>query len=211
MAEVLLRKTRATDVVPVWTQIIRRYPEVADMAAASPHELRRLIQPLGLPSRAETLISAAKWIVAENDGRVPSTPSSLRQFKGIGTYTANAVVCVAFDKPFAMVDESVGRTVRRVLGIRSAAPASSDKALVQWVQAAVPSNSAREFGLTLLRLSKEVCRLKEPDCGQCPLAEICAFASASSGEGCGSATTLPKPMVTTEASVIRLRRGLSAS
>ena len=181
VAEVLVRKTRASDVHSVFDAIISRYPTVAAMAIAPPDELRRLIRPLGLPNRAETLQEAARKALDDHGGELPTDPTILMRWKGIGRYTANAVACLSLDRPYPMVDEAVGRLMRRVLGVAKDGPATSDHALWEWMDGLVPSHGAREFNLALLHLSSQICKPRGPRCGVCPLVGECAFAKAASG------------------------------
>lgn len=174
VAEVLLRRSRGAR--RVYDAIVSEYPTPAAMAAASIEDVRRLIRPLGLLGRAETLRNAARRAVEEHGGLVPPDPDELRAWKGIGEYTANAVACLAFDAPCPMVDDAVGRLVRRFLGVNERGPAHLDRGLWAWVRSIMPRGGSRELNLALLHVSKEVCRPRRPRCDVCPLREECASA-----------------------------------
>lgn len=138
------------------------------LADAPPAEVRHLIRPLGLPGRAEVLQAAASRAVAEHGGGVPRDPQVLVTWKGIGRYTANAVACLGYDAPYPMVDEVVGRLLRRLAGVVTEVSVYSDGELWDW---------ARD--LALLHVSKEVCTARNPRCDICALRDVCWSASTS--------------------------------
>jgi len=180
VAEVLVRKSRAIDALPVYEKIINKYPTIRAMARSNVEDLYSIIRPLGLYNRARTLREAARLAIDSYDGEIPTDPGVLMKWKGIGRYTANAVVCLAFDVPVPMVDESVGRLIRRVVGVSKGATANSDKELWEWAEKIVPENNCKEFNLALIQIGKDLCKPRRPMCNACPIKELCA--SSSVGE-----------------------------
>lgn len=183
VAEVLVRKTRAADAVGVYESLVGRYPTAESLASADIRQLRALIRPVGLPNRADVLREGCRWVVREFGGVFPSDPGALMRWKGVGRYTANAIACLAFDRSYPMVDEAVGRLVRRWLGVDATRTASSDSELWSWVAGMIPSRECREFNLALLHVSSEVCKPARPSCGRCPLRSECVFAAAKQDGG----------------------------
>src|SRR3954468_20277331 len=55
VAEILLQRTRAKSVVPVYERFIHRFPDPVSLATASESEVEQLITPLGLRWRAKWL------------------------------------------------------------------------------------------------------------------------------------------------------------
>ena len=70
--------------------------------------------PLGYNIRPRRLQSIAREAVTRFDGRLPDDEATLRSFKGIGAYTAGAVMSFAFGKRAAILDTNVARVLFRV-------------------------------------------------------------------------------------------------
>ncbi len=174
VAEVLLRRTQAERVAGPYVDLIERYPDTRDMAVANVAWLREWFRPLGLVSRANLLIDAAKAFVERHEGEVPSDLSEIESLPGLGRYSARAILCMALGGAVPMIDESSGRLLRRLLGLSSIGPAYSDRRLLELTQALVPHETSRAFNLGLLDIAAAYCHVGSPDCVQCPLRNLCS-------------------------------------
>ena len=173
VAEMLLRKTRADDAVPIYDRVMARWPTLESMAAATPGGLARVIAPIGLPSRARAMRDAALAVVTLHHGKVPDEEQDLLALPGVGRYISNAVLCFAHGRRVALVDGGVGRLLRRVFGLTSRKPAYCDGALWDLADAMLPPRSAKRHNLALLDLAAILCRPHRPSCGLCPLRSLC--------------------------------------
>lgn len=175
LAEFLLRKTQTFRVLPVFLKLIQSYPNFEALAEADPTEVCAIIGPLGLSTRGSQLSDIARAL--RSNKAIIESGQSLRKFKGVGQYIANAVDCVAFERPFPMVDGAVGRLLCRILGRREGRRAYSDKSLwslVSNILQSSPENS-KHVSLGLLDIAAAYCRLKKPLCIDCPLASLCKY------------------------------------
>ena len=175
LAEVLLRRTQASRVVETYEQLVRKYPTPEMLSQANIQELRRTFEFLGLTKRADLLVESAKIILKDYGGQVPRTVNEIATLPGMGIYSSRAVACLAFNEPVPMIDESVGRLLRRALNIGGREPAYSDKRLLKEVAQIIPLQCSREFNLGLLDIAAAYCHHKNSDCKECPLHEICFF------------------------------------
>ena len=82
--------------VNIYTPVIfRRFPEPADLAAASFEEVYELIKSISFPNnKAKHLIGMAQKLVSDFNGEVPSEPSELETLPGVGRKTANVIASV---------------------------------------------------------------------------------------------------------------------
>ena len=175
MAEVLLRQTQAERVAKPYLELIGRYPDAYAMAQADVDELREWFKPLGLVKRGDRLVRAAQILVNDHGGQVPNDLQTLMALPGLGVYSARAILCLAFDEPFPMIDEASGRVLRRVLGDVSDRPAYSDSKLLKAAAELLPSETSREFNLALLDIAAGYCHPRSPTCDRCPLLNSCAM------------------------------------
>ena len=73
---------------------------------------------LGYYSRARNLHRAAKEIVARHDGEFPRSVDDALALPGIGSYTAAAVLSIAYNVPLAVLDGNVARVLARLGAVR---------------------------------------------------------------------------------------------
>src|SRR5579872_2344138 len=93
VSEVMLQQTRAQAVIPYYEKFLERFPDAAELAAASEPELLRSWSGLGYYQRARNLQKAARRIVEL--GAFPADYESIRELPGVGPYTAAAVASIA--------------------------------------------------------------------------------------------------------------------
>jgi len=94
----------------------------------------------------------------------------LMRFKGVGPKTAAIVLQFSLDKPAFPVDTHVHRVTGR-LGLRPE-KMSADKAH-PYLAGLFPPESYYAGHLNIIRLGREICHARKPDCPNCPLNEIC--------------------------------------
>lgn len=178
VAEVLLQRSRGTTVARVFTELVERWPTPEALSRARIGSIRRLIRPLGLLRRAETLKALATAIAAR--GRVPSSVEGLMALPGVGRYAASATAAVAFRARAATVDGVTARVYRRFFGLDETLPASSDRTLWSVVQEVTPRRGLREWNWAVLDLAATICLPARPRCSECPLEAGCAASPADS-------------------------------
>ena len=182
VAEVLLRRTQAHRVVGPYIELLELYPDIRDLAKADASWLREWFRPLGLVNRADSLVEAANTILEQHGGEVPRELDEIENLPGMGRYSARAVHCLAHAGAEPMIDESSGRLLRRLLGLRSSGPAYSDKALMERAQRLMPCDGSRRFNLGLLDIAAAYCHVGSPGCLDCPLRGLCARGRLASAD-----------------------------
>jgi A/G-specific adenine glycosylase len=87
----MLQQTQITTVIPYYERWLERFPTVQSLAAAPLDEVLKLWEGLGYYSRARNLHAAARTVVNELGGQIPTTAAGLMKLKGIGRYRRSAV------------------------------------------------------------------------------------------------------------------------
>src|SRR6059058_2129719 len=96
-ATILSAQTTDERVNLVTPALFARYPTAADLAAADPADVERMIKPTGFfRAKTRAIISAARQLVDRFGGEVPARLDDLVTLPGIGRKTANVVLGVAF-------------------------------------------------------------------------------------------------------------------
>ena len=107
VSEVMLQQTPVTRVEPVWSQWMRRWPKPANLARDTAGQAIRVWGGLGYPRRALRLHHAARTIVEQFGGVVPTRVDDLRGLAGIGEYTARAVAVFGYGQRHPVVGRHV--------------------------------------------------------------------------------------------------------
>lgn len=181
IAELLLQRTRADLVEPLFSRFLAVYPDAHHLARADPVNVIELLRPLGFLHRSARLPALGLALVEEHGGEVPRSFPALMALPGVGRYVANAVLTVAFGERRPLLDPNVLRVVARVFGRESSRPrARDDRQMWTFVEELSPRRGAREFNLALVDVGAVVCRVRRPRCYECPLRLRCrAFAEGT--------------------------------
>lgn len=185
VAEVLLKKTTAPVVDRFLPDFLQDFPNVNSLSKCRVRKLQRILQPLGLSAqRADQLRSLASAIVSNHQGNIPTSRDGLLDLPGVGPYTANSVLCVAFAKAAPIVDTNVARIILRVFGIAATRYEPRRCPNVWALAEAIAGNRApvaRRTNWALLDLGAINCLANDPMCELCPLRACCAYASGQRG------------------------------
>lgn len=175
IAELMLQKTSASQVLPVYRGMIDSYPTPDDLSVADVDDIAEEIYSLGLQNtRAERLRELGRELVENHSGRVPRDKDFLMELPGVGEYISDAVLVMAFGEERAMIDVNVGRVLGRAFfGEEDYSPGS--ERIERKAEELLPSGEVREFDLSLIDLGALVCRPENPSCGECPLSRICEY------------------------------------
>ncbi|MEO7127008.1 MAG: A/G-specific adenine glycosylase [Nakamurella sp.] len=179
VSEIMLQQTPVARVLPVYLQWMARWSDPAALAIAETGELIRVWGRLGYPRRALRLQDAARLIVSEHHGRVPSDLTELLALPGVGDYTARAVAAFAFGQRQAVVDTNIRRVLSRaVRGVNEHGPATkADRTELEALLPIAPPDAVVTCA-ALMELGAMVCTASSPDCAHCPLAPTCRWRAA---------------------------------
>lgn len=177
VSEIMLQQTQVDRVKEKYTQWLQLFPTVESLAAAPTAKVLQAWAGLGYNRRALALHTAAQQIVHEHGGIFPNTVEDLMQLKGIGRYTASAIMAFAFRKPVPIVDTNVKRVLGRIFfGYKQLAELiDTDEPFWILKEKIVPhSKRAYDFNQGIMDFGAMVCTAKQPACVTCPMNTSCA-------------------------------------
>jgi len=178
LSEVMLQQTQVERVVPLYEEFVRRFPNLASLAAASEDEVVTAWSGLGYYRRARALHRLARRLAAHG-GVVPRSMEALLSLPGIGPYTAAAVMSLAFGEREPVLDGNVLRVGARVLALAGdPRAAAGGRRLRRWVLGLMEGGDPAQVNEALMELGATVCtpvggRASGPACTRCPLARHC--------------------------------------
>ena len=174
ISEIMLQQTRVAAVIPYFEKFCARFPDIQALADAEETEVLRMWSGLGYYGRARNLQSAAQQIVRDHHGIFPQSEESIRALKGIGRYTTNAILSIAFGKKHAVLDGNVARVVARLQAIRGDLRESARwKLLQQAADEFLAQEASGRWNQAMMELGATICRPRSPQCLLCPVAKFC--------------------------------------
>ncbi|KIL47250.1 A/G-specific adenine glycosylase [Jeotgalibacillus soli] len=184
VSEIMLQQTRVDTVIPFYNRFMGQFPTVEALANAPEEQVLKAWEGLGYYSRARNLHTAVKEVHECYGGKVPKTPEEIASLRGVGPYTAGAILSIAYDIPEPAVDGNVMRVFSRILSIwDDVAKPSSRKVFEEAVRRLIDENNPSYFNQALMELGALICTPTSPSCLLCPVNEHClAFAEGVQSE-----------------------------
>ena len=176
IAEIMLQRTKADQVVPTYLSFLNKFPTTRALAKAPIEDIEKFFGALGLMWRAKKVEELAEALVSKYDGKIPDSKEELLSLPGVGEYVADAVLCFAHGRNVAVVDANVCRVIGRFSGLIARGEARRDPRFREMADRLAPKENMREYNWALIDFAASVCTPRNPKCGECPLAKLCAFA-----------------------------------
>ena len=175
VAEMLLQRTHACQVEWVYKEVTSRFSTPVELMDADEAVLRKLIAPLGIPSRVSTLKEAAKTLVEEFDGKIPSSRDSLKKLKGVGDYISGAFLAQVYRRQEWFIDGNVTRVLKRSLGLKIDGYEYTNPHLIACMKNYMRTSKPRMAAMAILDFGATVCIPSHPKCSDCPLKRSCYY------------------------------------
>ncbi|MRI63703.1 A/G-specific adenine glycosylase [Ornithobacterium rhinotracheale] len=184
ISEIILQQTRVNQGMDYYLRFVERFPTPTALAHADEQEVLNLWKGLGYYSRARNIHKAAKMIVSEFGGELPSDFQTLQKLPGIGKYTAAAIASIAFGEPVAAIDGNAFRVYSRFLGMYD--DIAEGKSFAKFFEAGqnlICHKRPGDFNQAVMELGATMCFPQNPTCMFCPVQDACyAFNHGKIGE-----------------------------
>ena len=198
ISETMLQQTQVSTVRDYFTRWMKRFPDIETLASASEEEVFKYWQGLGYYSRARNILKTAKVVLQSSETRymdplprdarsrmtlkkkasLPDNRKELEALPGIGAYTAGAILSLAYHQREAILDGNLVRIFSRLYALDFLPTDSRDANEIYWSYARELADSPKAYlhNEALMELGRTVCKVKNPDCGKCPLRSSCRAA-----------------------------------
>ena len=134
--------------------------------------LRDHIKTIGLfNTKAKNVIAAARLLVDDYGGVVPSDRAALETLPGVGRKTANVVLNVAFGQPTIAVDTHIFRVANRT----GLAPGKDPLAVELKLESVTPDLFRSHAHHWLILHGRYTCKARKPECWRCVVADLCRY------------------------------------
>jgi A/G-specific adenine glycosylase len=174
VSEMMLQQTQVARVIPKYLEWLAAFPTFDVLASASVEEVKKSWRPLGYNYRPVRLHQIAKIVASEFGGKLPSSFEQLVALRGIGRYTAGAILCFAFHQDVPIVDTNIRRVIQRVFDVRGdPARSAVQREIWRWAEALIPEKRAETFNQALMDFGALVCTARNPVCLPCEVRNVC--------------------------------------
>jgi A/G-specific adenine glycosylase len=205
ISEIMLQQTQVATVIPYYNTFMQRFPTVTDLANAPVDEVLHLWTGLGYYARARNLHKAAQQVRDLHSGEFPTVFDEVIALPGIGRSTAAAVLSLALNQAYAIMDGNVKRVLTRYMALEGW-PGGKKIEDRLWIEAEAlkPSSAYEKLGVrasgetseassavprygdytqAIMDLGATVCTRSKPKCDDCPMQSNClAFAQGKQTE-----------------------------
>ena len=157
---------------PTWEQVRDAAPQavidsvrVAGLANQKGPRIQQVLREITAERGSLDLSFLADWDVEQ-------ARAWLTKFNGVGPKTAAIVLCFSLGKPAFPVDTHVYRVSGRI-GLRP--EKMSVEQAHPHLEGLFPPETYYAAHLNIIRLGREICQARKPDCPNCPIRSLCDF------------------------------------
>ena len=169
---VLSAQTTDLSVNKVSSELFRRWPDAAALAAADLNDVEDVIRTIGLyRTKAANIVKLSAILSERYGGEVPGDFDALVALPGVGRKTANVVLAFGFGQERMPVDTHVFRVANRIGLCRETTPEKTEAALV----ARIPKGRLSASHHYLIFHGRRVCHARKPECPACAIRGICVY------------------------------------
>ena len=107
VSEIMLQQTQTSRVQGKFEEFIREFPDFESLAESPMRKILQCWQGLGYNRRALALHKTAQIVIKDFNGMLPHSTDALEKLPGIGTYTASAIIALAYNHPSAFIETNI--------------------------------------------------------------------------------------------------------
>jgi len=175
IAEFMLHRTKAGQVVPVYLEFIEKYSDIETLAKANLEDIKKVTEHLGLHWRAKHFFEAAKYIIENNNGKFPEDYGKLQEIPGVGEYIAGAILTICFNKPAPVVDSNIARFINRYFSLNLSGEIRRKKKIVELSIKLFEYENPGDLLFAIVDFTSLICKPSKPLCATCILKNKCNY------------------------------------
>jgi len=174
LSEIMLQQTQVNTVIPYYLRFTQHYPTLQSLAQAPLDDILALWTGLGYYARARNLHKAANLILENHRGELPQDIEQLIALPGIGRSTAGAIMSLAYQQRFPILDGNVKRVLARYKQVTGwPGKKAVEKQLWDIAEQLLPESQFAHYIQAQMDLGATVCTRSKPKCNLCPLQHGC--------------------------------------
>ncbi len=142
------------------------------MVALGEAKIREHVKTIGLyNTKAKNIFKLSQLLIDNYNSEVPQSRDELIKLPGVGRKTANVVLSMAFGIPTIAVDTHIFRVSNRT----GLAKGNNPDQVEAKLEKVIPDEFKFHCHHWLILHGRYICKARKPDCGNCPVYDLCAF------------------------------------
>jgi len=175
IAEFMLHRTRAEQVVPVYVDFIEKYPTMDSLINPDYKDIKKITEHLGLHWRADHFFRSVRYIMQNYGGKFPEDYDELKKIPGVGDYIAGAILTICFNKPSPVVDSNIARFINRFFGLSLSGEIRRKKSVIELAEKLFSHQKPGDLLFAIVDFTSLICKPGNPLCNKCPLSDKCNY------------------------------------
>ena len=171
ISEVMLQQTQVKTVLPYYEKFIKKYPTIKDLSNSKLDDILEMWAGLGYYRRAENLYKSSQILKNRYKYNFPKAYDDIITLPGVGRSTAGAILSIAYNKNYPILDGNVKRVIKRYFAVRG--EKNIEKNLWELSELLLPNKNNNIYTQSIMDLGSLVCLRKNPICNICPVKNNC--------------------------------------
>ncbi|MBT3520365.1 MAG: A/G-specific adenine glycosylase [Gammaproteobacteria bacterium] len=167
ISEVMLQQTQVKTVLPYYEKFIKKYPTIKDLSNSKLDDILEMWTGLGYYRRAENLYKSSQILQEKYEYNFPESYDDILTLPGVGRSTAGAILSIAYNKKYPILDGNVKRVIKRYFAVRG--EKNIEKNLWELSETLLPNKYNNIYTQSIMDLGSLVCLRNNPTCNICPV------------------------------------------
>ena len=169
ISEIMLQQTQVNTAIAYFERFMAKYPDLQTIKKASEDDIYNLWSGLGYYRRASFIFQAKELIHAKFKGEMPDNYDDLVSLPGVGKSTAGAILSIAFNKPYPILDANVKKVISRIFFKKN----FEEKIFWNLSEDLLDKKNIFNFQQGVMDVGAKLCLPKNPRCNLCPVSKDC--------------------------------------
>jgi len=169
ISEIMLQQTQVNTAIAYFERFMAKYPDLQTIKKASEDDIYNLWSGLGYYRRASFIFQAKELIHAKFKGEMPDNYDDLVSLPGVGKSTAGAILSIAFNKPYPILDEKKKKVISRIFFKKN----FEEKIFWNLSEDLLDKKKIFNFQQGVMDVGAQLCLPKNPRCNLCPVSKDC--------------------------------------
>ena len=169
ISEIMLQQTQVNAAINYFDRFMAKYPDLEAIKDASEDDIYSLWSGLGYYRRASYIYRTKEIIHKEFSGKMPERYEDIISLPGIGKSTAGAILSIAFNRPYPILDANVKKVISRIFYKNS----FEEKSFWKLSEQILDKKNLFMYQQGVMDLGSQLCLPKNPKCIACPVNKNC--------------------------------------
>lgn len=171
ISEVMLQQTQVKTVLPYYKEFIQKYPNIKSLSNSNLDDILESWSGLGYYRRAQNIYKSSQILKSKYKYEFPKLYDDILELPGIGRSTAGAILALAYNKKYPILDGNVKRVIKRYFAVTG--EKNNEKNLWNISESLLPSNNNNVYTQSIMDLGSLICTKNIPLCKKCPVSINC--------------------------------------